>query len=80
MTEQLKQTEKLATQRFRGKKLSKQGKKQDKGFSPHSSQDKKQRGPACQGKHESGRGSARGLERLWSGVGVGAWDGLRERA
>ena len=39
-TEQLTHAEKLATQRFRGKKLSKQGKKQDEGYSPHSSQDR----------------------------------------
>ena len=70
MTEQLKHTEKLATQRFRGKKLSKQGKKQDKGFSPHSSQDKKQT------KRASLPGEARVRAGLCPGLGeVVEWDG-----
>ena len=70
MTEQLKHTEKLATQRFRGKKLSKQGKKQDKGFSPHSSQDKKQT------KRASLPGEARVRAGLCQGFGeVVEWDG-----
>ena len=70
MTEQLKHSEKLATQRFRGKKLSKQGKKQDKGFSPHSSQDKKQT------KRASLPGEARVRAWLCQGLGeVVEWGG-----